>query len=805
MSPNALRKNLRVWICATALLVCVSAASGQTSMQERAEWHASWITHPTAPLRDAGVFHFRKVFRLDVKPAHFLVLVSADNRFQLYVNGQRVGEGPARGDFSHWRYETFDLAPFLRSGENLVTAAVWELGIWAPLAQISDRLAFLLEGDTAAEAIANSDTQWQVEEEKGHTFRPPLPPGLWNYYVAGPGERVDLSQCDLEWNQIDSSSKDWVAAGLALRESIFPQESIPIPPSKGRAQRWLLVSDPLPQMEFRENAPPQVVRTAISGLGAFPQRPVTIPTNTEVNVLLDQGAVVAAYPQLVVSGGKGASIEIVYAEALYDKEQKRGKRDEVGNRSALGLTDEFLPDGGRERSFMPLWWRTWRYLELRIKTADEPLELETIHTFNTGYPFEERGAFRSSDPELGRIREICWRTARVDARETYMDSAYWEQLQYFGDTRIQALISYSVSGDDRLARQALQAAHDSLLPEGITQSRYPSSLVQIIPPFSLTYISMVHDFWMYRQDPQFVTNLLPSTREILAWFLRHQRDDGMLGRLPYWNFVDWQNGADDFPATDKEGRSATLTLQWIGALRDAAELEEHLADASLAASYRRQAQTASESVYRLCWNAKSSLLADTPDQKNFSEHANALGVLYDVVPGRDQAGVMRSLIRGEASPMSLVPRVSRASYYFQFYVVAALEHAGLGDLYLDTLKPWREMLAQGFTTTPETPDPTRSDTHAWSSHPAYYLNAIVAGVRPASSSFSTVRIQPHLGKLDWAEVVTPHPEGEIRASFRRNGNSIEATIELPGKTTGVLIWEEKEFPLHPGKQRIGTK
>ena len=56
-----------------------------------------------------------------------------------------MGDGPARGDLLHWRYERFDLAPFLQPGPNLITATVWNFGILAPLAQISDRTAFLLE------------------------------------------------------------------------------------------------------------------------------------------------------------------------------------------------------------------------------------------------------------------------------------------------------------------------------------------------------------------------------------------------------------------------------------------------------------------------------------------------------------------------------------------------------------------------------------------------------------------------------------------------------------------------------------
>jgi hypothetical protein len=57
------------------------------------QWKASWITHPTAPLREPLVLHFRRSLQLDTKPARYVVHVSADNRFILYVNGHRVGMG----------------------------------------------------------------------------------------------------------------------------------------------------------------------------------------------------------------------------------------------------------------------------------------------------------------------------------------------------------------------------------------------------------------------------------------------------------------------------------------------------------------------------------------------------------------------------------------------------------------------------------------------------------------------------------------------------------------------------------------
>jgi hypothetical protein len=79
-------------------------------------WAGSWIACAGAPERDPGVFRFRKTIELEAVPSRYVVHVSADQRFVLHVNGRRVGSGPSRGDILFWRFETFDLAPFLKPG-----------------------------------------------------------------------------------------------------------------------------------------------------------------------------------------------------------------------------------------------------------------------------------------------------------------------------------------------------------------------------------------------------------------------------------------------------------------------------------------------------------------------------------------------------------------------------------------------------------------------------------------------------------------------------------------------------------------
>jgi len=387
-----------------------------------------------------------------------------------------------------------------------------------------------------------------------------------------------------------------------------------------------------------------------------------------------------------------------------------------------------------------------------------------------------------------------------------MDTPYWERLQYVGDTRIQALISYAVAGDDRLARQAIEAFNNSRIPDGLTQSRYPSSLVQIIPTFSLLWVGMVHDFWMYRGDPDFVHAQLAGTRTVLDWFLRRQRPDGLLERLPWWPFVDWGKDFDfGMPPQDENGGSAIITLQFVEALRYVAEIEAAHGDSALAEKYRIAATHAARAVWKLCWNRQYGLLSDTPAHQHYSQHANILGVWLDVIPAAKQKRVLTEILSASDSGFAVSgtgPPMTAATYYFRFYLARALEHAGMGGRYLALLGPWKEMLSMGLTTWAESPEPTRSDSHAWSAHPNYDLLSIVAGIRPKTAGFETVVIEPHLGALKHLSVTMPIPNGMVEVEYHRVANGVGASVKLPTGVSGELIWRGSKYALHEGKQRL---
>jgi alpha-L-rhamnosidase len=799
----------KLFLLCTFLVVAATlrAQSDLPSDPPNREWKASWITHPTAPLREPIVLHFRRTLHLAAVPASYVVRVSADNRFILFVNGQRMGDGPARGDLNHWRYERFDLSSMLKSGDNLITATVWNWGLYAPVAQMSDRTAFLLESEATGPESISTPQGWTVEQELGHRPLGRDTVVLKEYFASGPGEDINAATYDWIANQPGGDATAWLPAGNPMRDSIYPNVSEAHSAGVTGDNFWGLVPDGLPHMEYSPTEPGRVVRvdspgSAAQDLKEFPGAPVTVPARRHIHLVLDRKTLTTGYPRLTVSGGKGAHVVITYSEALYDKDHHKGDRDAVDDREALGLNDSFLPDGGPHRVFEPLWWRTWRYMDLEITTTAEPLKLESLTANFSAYPFIERAKLQTGQPDLDKIWEISWRTARLDAHETYMDTPYYEQLQYIGDTRIQALISYTVGGDDRLARQALEAFNDSRIPEGITRSRYPSSLPQNIPTFSLLWIGMLHDWWMYRPDVDLVRSSLMGTRAVLDWFGQHERPDGLLEKLPWWSFIDWVPSGET-PTYDSHGESCITSLEYLGALGDAADLEQHLGDSVLAGRYHDRAEHVRSAIYGKCWSAQRGLLADNPDQNVFSQQSGILGVLYDVVPKEQQPAVLKKMLAVE--PGETTAGMLSASYYFRFYLARALEHADMADDYLQSLDPWRKLLPLHFSTWPEIPGDTRSDSHAWTSHPIYDLLTLVAGIEPASPGFATVRIAPHLGNLPSLTASYPHPDGMIEVSYHRRGAGIEGTITLPGKLNGQFVFNGATQPLRPGVNQIDLK
>lgn len=749
-------------------------------------WPARWIS-PKESAYQYGVYHFRKTFNLTSKPEQFIIHLTADNRYRLFVNGKYVTDGPQTSDAHHWRFESIDIGPMLTTGNNVIAVQVVNYAEAAPVYVMGKRTALIVQGDNPTSAVVNSDQSWKYIINTSITPLPfgPVDPNLfYNYYAAGPLEKFVASDYPWGWELPTYDDSQW--------NNPKPTETgAPFGVIGYGDATWDLVPRSIPLMEHSYQSGGVIRRS--EGVTVPKQFPFIIPAHTTCSVLIDQQQLTSAYPELTTSLGKGSEIKITYAEGVFNDMKNKGHRDSIQGKSIHGVYDIFQPDGGN-RKFTTISYRTFRYVQLDIKTGAEPLTIEKFESWFTGYPFQKNASFTSSDPSLSKVFDIGWHTARLCAHETYMDCPYWERLQYVGDTRIQALVSYYVSGDDRLARNALEQFHWSLGYDGLTYSRYPSELPQYIPNYSLVWVTMIHDYFMYRNDPDFVKSFLPGMQRVLDSFQQYMMEDNMMKEQPYWDFFDHTFPTHKIVEESTSKRLTTNSLFYAYTLSLAAEIFNHYKEPQLAQKYLTLSQQLKASVKKQCWDATRQLYADTPDKKHFSMHSNIMAVLSGMVAPEEQRAFVKRIVETK--------NITPTTLYFDFYLARAMNQAQAGDMYMDLLSKWKDLLSLGLTTFPEGVD--RSECHAWSASPNYEMLATFAGVQPMSPGFKKVLIRPLLQSLDNVKGSIPHWAGELQVDFVKMGKQLTGKITLPKEITGRLEWNGKVIELKSGENTISV-
>lgn len=774
---------------------------------ERGTWPCRWISL-AQPLGAPFLAAYRLRFTL-AAAATIRLHVSADERYVLFLDGERLGRGPERGDAARWFYETYELEP--TAGAHCLVALVWSLGELAPIAQMSVRHGFILGAEGGfLPLLSTGIAPWEGKRVGGYEF---LPAGLtWG---AGAKVRIDGASTPRGVEQglgegwmpvsvlhpgVNGAIKnEWPALHRLWPATLPPQMESPIDGVSVRhcdATPWSLTE-----------SSPVLARQSLAGEGPAWQRllddgvPLTVPAHSVRRVILDFNTYQCAYPELTVSGGAGGRIRLHWAEGLYEgtsgnlsgggaaDARGKGNRAVIEGKCFIGEGDQFLPAGGVERRFEPLWWSAGRYVEVAIETSAEPLTITGLRFRETRYPLSMDGRLVASDPRWQAVTGLALRTLQMCAHETYMDCPYYEQLQYIGDTRLQALTTFMLTHDDRLPRKALQSGFDSILgARGLTQSRYPSRVAQVIPPFSLWWVAMLHDFALWRGDLPFLRTLMPGARLILDTLLALRRTDGLMQSPDGWNFTDW---VPAWTATTRDvrnwgvppdgvtGISGVLNWHLVYTLNRAAELESWLGEPELAARWKRQAAELAERLGAAFWDASRGLYADDLAHGHFSEHAQLLALLSGSLPAERAKALAGTLFNQ--------PAIERGTIYFTHYFFECAGAAGRIQPLFDRMEEmWFPLSEMGFKALPEEPEPCRSDCHAWGAHPLYHFYATVLGIRPATPGGGHLSIRPQLGPLQQAAGTMPHPRGEVRVEFEQRDGKLLSCVELPPGVTATL-------------------
>lgn len=736
------------------------------------------------------------------------VHVSADERYLLYVDGQVVGRGPERSSDRIWFYESYDLS--LAAGKHTLVALVWQLGEIAPLAQVGLTGGFLLEAEEPYDALLSTKfAAWESKPVDGIRFEVPAGAQRMAWFVQ-PTQITDGVR--YPWGIERGEGEGWEAATSRREDAAFPfgvyaahvlqpallPAQIASPRPTGRVR--YLSAEPWRDPQFVEVVAAANLLDEMARWQALLDKStaLVIPAHSHRQVVLDLDAYVCAYPQVQLSGGSGSRLTIGWAEALHldATGMAKGQRDEVMGRTLIALCrDVIAPDGGMHRLFEPLWWRAGRFVALLIETGDEPLKIERLGLLETRYPLEMESRFHSSDPHLAAVVPVALRGLQMCAHETYMDCPYYEQLMYVGDTRLEALTTYAISSDDRLPRKSVLLFGLSRLPDGLTQARYPNRNIQVIPPFALWWIGMVYDYALWRGDRDFIAQQMQGVRTVLDGFLAHVTPKNILQSAHGWNFADWTSDWRlGVPPEGFKGCSGLLNWHLIYTLNLAIRLEEWAGEPWLAQRWQHWRETLATAVKAAYWNEVRGLFADDLDHTHFSEHTQCLALLSGTLAGEQYSQVARNLLHD--------PDLTRATIYFSHYLFETYRLLAQPEVFFSRLALWLDLPVQGFKTTPEQPEPSRSDCHGWGAHPLYHFFATLLGIRPTTFGFDHVEISPMPGHLTRLSGEMVHPRGRIAADLHFEGAQVRGTVSLPAGLHGTFCYAGKTAALGFGAQSI---
>lgn len=380
------------------------------------------------------------------------------------------------------------------------------------------------------------------------------------------------------------------------------------------------------------------------------------------------------------------------------------------------------------------------------------------------------GSFKSSNSLLDSIWLTGAYTTHLNMQEYLWDGIKRDRHVWLGDFHPELATITKVFGYNEVVPRSLDLAREM----------YPlPGWMNGMTSYSFWYLIIHYDWYMQNADIEFLNQHRDYIVSLIDQISSNIHEDGSetMGRF---RFLDWPS------SPNKEGVEAGFRALLIWALKDAQKLCEILDETEAL-------ETCSSSIEKLNRKVK--------DHNNLKQAAALMAV----------AGILDPAIA--CKEVVAVDGAKRFSTFYGLYMLDALSMADMHNEALDIIYAyWGGMLAMGATTfwedfniewmensarldefTPQGmndihgsfgdycyPSYRHSLCHGWSSGVTAWLTNNVLGIQVIEAGCKTLKIEPHLGNLNWVEGSFPTPMGIVKLKHTRLENGkIETKIDAP--------------------------
>ena len=763
------------------------AASFQMGLLDGAEWQGAWIG---APSTDISAPMLRKEFSMDreIESAH--VYICGLGYYEMFLNGRKVGDhvmDPGTTEYDKRAlYETYDVTPHLRSGENAVGVLLGN-GYWRHTAKAwyehqkepyGDRPVLLMQlnvtfADGSTASIV-SDNSWKTSKSCI------ISNSVWN------GEIYDARLEQPGWKKPGFDDSGWKQA-KELDPDVGVLDSQLMPPIK-------------------------VTKTL---------RPVDMVEAKDGVYVFDFGQNMTGVPRLSVDGEKGTKITLETAEvnrremARMKEEEVQGNPDVIDdrpNRSAKARNIYILKGGEGKEVYEPRFtYQGFRYVQVEGFPGDPDMlnvEARVMHT-----DVEHTGRFHSSNTLLNKIHEnIIW-GQYSNLHSIPMDCPQRDERQgWMGDAHLtaeEAMLNFDMAAFyTKWLRDVRDSQHeDGSLPDTVPYHDYGGKVGT--PAWQVAYPLVAWNMYKYYGD----TRILRKHYDALDHWMDYMKSIAD-GHIVARGRGDWVPPKRTRPK-NKQQPHLTSTAYYYRSAQIMAEMARLLQLDTKAQHYAKLAGRIKEAFNERFFH---------PDAGRYlkgGQTSNAFPLYFDMVPDGHEKKVLENLVRsimekrnghlwtgilGTKALVEVLPPRGRAEV---LYTVATQQ----------TFPSWGFMLAKGATTLWERWGGYRffdagmnSLNHIMFGSIDEFFYRDIAGVSPAEPGFKSITYRPHLlGDLTSARASVETMRGPAASSWRLRGESLilevqnpvnaDGTVYVPKmgmegvtvKVNGRLVWKDGTF------------
>lgn len=668
----------------------------------------------------------------------YLLDLTADDYYKLYVNGAFAAQGPAPAYPEQYYYNTLDLTPWLREGKNVLAVHLYYQGlvnrVWnsgdGRFAMASRLQAVMqpgegkgykgypgndnfegLQGETQPENDNFEGLQSETQPENDISLS-------WKYQIcraysgAVTGydtqflENFDSRLWEDNWNGISYDDSRW--------EAMVPAEWAD----------YCLIPQPTEMLAVYRKKPAAMIQTGGN------------------RWLLDAGEETAGGVFLTARGRAGSKVILTYGEELEEAVPGAAEQVRWQMRCNCGYREEWTLGSGISR-YVPYDYKGFRYAALE---AEEPIEILDVQIENRHYSMRQEESFlKTGAPFLEEIFQICKRAVTIGTQEGYLDCPTREKGQYLGDAVVTARSQVWLTGKTDMLRKCVsQFAQTQEICPGL-MGVAPGSLMQEIADFSLLWLQLLMTDYEFTGDQDFLRRYYPAAVKIIEYFSRYAREDGLLDCVSEkWNLVDWPENLRDgyeFPLTRPvvaKGCHNVINGLYVGAMKTLSEIEEIL-ELPKTCSWEKQR----EAFHRVFYRPDQGLYADSETGNHCALHSNLYPLYFDFAPEKTKSSIVRFLLRkgiacGTMTSYYLLKALARAGYPQEMYrlMVNTGSHG------------WVNMLREGATACFEAWGKEQkwntSLCHPWSSAPVSLLAEEIAGIHLAPERPGGYEFIPHI-------------------------------------------------------------